>query len=129
MSRDPDLLTAIVFDRGVPLAHELLDTHDRAWSSDSTIAAVRALDDRDLICLTIVALSARRSEKYRWLHGVCIAESDRRNSCPTCDGDGQVVEVLTPGLHPADPAHDVKEWECPDCEGTGQHTDETSAAA
>jgi len=133
-SPDVELTARIIMDRGSILARDLLQAHRAAWSSDTLTTAVKHLDDRDLMCLSVVAMiDAGRSEEHAYLSDLCDLENDLRNpadnACPTCDGDGQVVEVLTPGLHPADPAHDVKEWECPACKGTGQATDDDTGNA
>lgn len=140
-SPDVELTARIIMDRGSILARDLLQAHRAAWSSDTLTTAVKHLDDRDLMCLSVVAMiDAGRSEEHAYLSDLCDLENDLRNpvdnACPRCEGSGELVYELTPGVHWADPARSVREWVCPACEGTGQATaddtgnaDESSAAA
>ena len=134
-SPDVELTARIIIARGSLLASGLIYNHRAAWSSDTLTAAVKHLDDRDLMCLSVVAMiDAGRSEEHAYLSDLCDLENDLRNpvACERCEGAGEMVEELTPGLHPADPARSVREWVCPDCKGSGQaddDTDESSAAA
>ena len=79
MSRDRDELTAaIILQRGSALRNGLLDAHRKAWSSDSLSATIRGLDDRDLLCLSIVAMMDAKSGLDEWLSDMCVAEEIRR---------------------------------------------------
>lgn len=39
--------------------------------------------------------------------------------CRRCQGAGVLMESLTPGIDPRDPAHETREGDCPDCDGYG----------